>query len=355
MKIKYLLLTLMTVISVSFAFSCSSLETDEPDTEQAGDKDDDNTGEDDGTGEENPGTDDGNEENPGGDDEDGDVVNPPAGDSGQDGSGETDGYRLVWQDLFDGQSLDMSKWVIEVNGNGGGNNELQYYREENISVGDDGNGNGCLIITARRESYAGKSFTSGRLNTSGKYEFTHGKVEASIMLPKTADGLWPAFWLLGADIATNPWPKCGDIDIMEMGNAAGISAGTQDRYFNGAAHWGYYRDGAYPNYAKASTNSYSLQDGQYHLYTLIWDDTMLRMYLDLDKYPDAQPYYEMGITEKGDDWGTGHYFHHDFYILFNLAVGGNFPNIHNAAGITALPDDGSEARMYVNYVKVYQK
>lgn len=79
------------------------------------------------------------------------------------------------------------------------------------------------------------------------------------------------------------------------------------------------------------------------------------MYLDLDKYPDAQPYYEMGITEKGDDWGTGHYFHHDFYILFNLAVGGNFPNIHNAAGITALPDDGSEARMYVNYVKVYQK
>ena len=120
MKIKYLLLTLMTVISVSFAFSCSSLETDEPDTEQAGDKDDDNTGEDDGTGEENPGTDDGNEENPGGDDEDGDVVNPPAGDSGQAGSGETDGYRLVWQDLFDGQSLDMSKWVIEVNG--GGNN-----------------------------------------------------------------------------------------------------------------------------------------------------------------------------------------------------------------------------------------
>lgn len=271
------------------------------------------------------------------------------------GSGETDGYKLVWEDQFNDGVLDVSKWYIEVNGDGGGNQELQYYRAENISVGPDEDGNGCLIITARRENYNGKSFTSGRLNTSDRYEFTHGKVEASIKLPSTANGLWPAFWLLGADYDTNGWPRCGEIDIMEMGNSAGISSGTQDRFFNGAAHWGFYRDGAYPNYANSKTNSYSLQDGEFHLFTLIWDENSLSMYLDMDKYPDNAPYYKMDINDTSDDWSTGRYFHHDFFIIFNLAVGGRFTGILNASGITALPQDGDEAKMYVDYVRVYQK
>lgn len=271
------------------------------------------------------------------------------------GSGETDGYKLVWEDQFNDGALDESKWYIEVNGDGGGNQELQYYRAENISVGPDEDGNGCLIITAKRENFNGKSFTSGRLNTSDRYEFTHGKVEASIKLPSTANGLWPAFWLLGADYDTNGWPRCGEIDIMEMGNSGGISSGTQDRYFNGAAHWGFYRDGAYPNYANSKTNSYSLQDGEFHLFTLIWDDNSLSMYLDMDKYPDSAPYYKMDINDTSDDWSTGHYFHHDFFIIFNLAVGGRFTGILNASGITALPQDGDEAKMYVDYVRVYQK
>ena len=218
------------------------------------------------------------------------------------GSGETDGYKLVWEDQFNDGALDESKWYIEVNGDGGGNQELQYYRAENISVGPDEDGNGCLIITARRENFNGKSFTSGRLNTSDRYEFTHGKVEASIKLPSTANGLWPAFWLLGADYDTKGWPRCGEIDIMEMGNSAGISSGTQDRFFNGAAHWGFYRDGAYPNYANSKTNSYSLQDGEFHLFTLIWDENSLSMYLDMDKYPDNAPYYKMDINDTSDDW-----------------------------------------------------
>lgn len=271
------------------------------------------------------------------------------------GSGETDGYKLVWEDQFNDGALDESKWYIEVNGDGGGNQELQYYRAENISVGPDEDGNGCLIITAKRENFNGKSFTSGRLNTSDRYEFTHGKVEASIKLPSTANGLWPAFWLLGADYDTNGWPRCGEIDIMEMGNSGGISSGTQDRYFNGAAHWGFYRDGAYPNYANSKTNSYSLQDGEFHLFTLIWDENSLSMYLDMDKYPDSAPYYKMDINDTSDDWSTGHYFHHDFFIIFNLAVGGRFTGILNASGITALPQDGDEAKMYVDYVRVYQK
>ena len=112
---------------------------------------------------------------------------------------------------------------------------------------------------------------------------------------------------------------------------------------------------AYPNYAKNSTCSYSLQDGEYHLFTLIWDASAVKMYVDYDKNPGASPYYEMGIVSKDDDWGTGHYFHHDFFILFNLAVGGYFTGILNSSAITALPAAGSEASMYVDYVKVYTK
>lgn len=268
---------------------------------------------------------------------------------------DADGYALVWQDLFDGEALDENVWNIEVNGNGGGNNELQYYRRENVSVGWDEAGNcNSLILTAKRENFQNKSFTSGRINSKNKKYFKYGKIVASIKLPKTANGLWPAFWLMGNDYDQVGWPKCGEIDILEMGNSNGIKNNTQEKYFNGACHWGFYKNGNYPNYAKASTWSYSLQDGQYHTYTLIWTDQKVSMYVDLEKYPDSQPYYEMGITGTDGDWAVGHYFHHDFFILFNLAVGGNFPGIHNASGITAVPEGGS-ASMYVDYVKVYQK
>ena len=271
------------------------------------------------------------------------------------GSGETDGYTLVWEDLFDGDALDETVWNIEVNGNGGGNNELQYYRRENVSVGkDEASGRNALILTAKRESYSNKEFTSGRINSKNKKAFKYGKVEASIKLPKTANGLWPAFWMMGNDYDQVGWPRCGEIDILEMGNSNGIKNNTQDRYFNGACHWGFYKDGAYPNYAKASTWSYSLQDDEYHLYTMIWDEKKISMYVDLDKYPDGKAYYEMGVTGDDSDWSVAKYFHHDFFILFNLAVGGNFPNIHKASGITAIPEGGS-ASMYVDYVKVYQK
>jgi len=273
--------------------------------------------------------------------------------TGNTGSSSTGGYTLVWSDEFNSGSLDATAWNVEVNGDGGGNNELQYYLANNISVGDDGNGNGCLILTARKESYGGKSFTSGRLNTKGKKYFTYGKIEARIKMPQTANGLWPAFWMLGNDIDSNSWPRCGEIDIVEMGNATGISNGTQDRYFNGACHWGYYKDGQYPNYGVHTTNSYSLQDGKYHTFTLVWTDTKISMYVDLDTYPNASPYYEMNITDKSDDWGVGYYFHKPYFIVFDLAVGGNFPQIWSEDGITALAN--GERSMYVDYVRVYQK
>lgn len=274
------------------------------------------------------------------------------------GSGETDGYRLVWQDLFDNNELNPLRWNIEVNGDGGGNAELQYYTdsEKNVRVGDDGEGNGCLILTACRESYRNKNFTSGRLNSMNMVTFKHGKIEASIKLPKTANGLWPAFWMMGNDYSQVGWPKCGETDILEMGNAEGIKNGTQERFFNGACHWG----AGWPNasYANSSTKNYSLQDGEFHLYTCIWDEKEIRMYVDLDKMPLQTPYYKIDISEvdPSNEWVAGNYFHKDNFIIFDLAVGGNFTGIHNPADITALNDaNGQQASMYINYVKIYQK
>lgn len=276
----------------------------------------------------------------------------------QTGSGETDGYHLVWQDLFDGDELDPLSWDIEVNGNGGGNQELQYYtdRPENVTLGDDGEGNKCLIITAKREYYKGKGVTSGRLTTKGRVAFTHGKVEAAIKFPKTADGLWPAFWMMGNDIDDVGWPRCGETDIIEMGNQTGIVNHCQERYFNGASHWG----PAWPQIssAKSLNASYSLQDGEFHLFTLIWDENGYKMYYDLDRNPQARPYYSMTcpVKDPANEKDPGNYFHKPNFILFNLAVGGTFPNIYNLKDITALNEEnGYKASMYVNYLKIYQK
>ena len=271
----------------------------------------------------------------------------------QSGTGETDGFKLVWQDLFDFGTLNPDRWNIEVNGSGGGNNELQYYtdRTENVRVGDDGKGNGCLILTARREDYNNRNFTSGRINSKTKVAFTHGKIEASIKIPTTANGLWPAFWMMGNDYDQVGWPRCGETDIMEMGHGDGIAAGTHDRLFNGALHWAN-ADGSHAQYAGVSTNSYNIQDGEFHLFTLIWDESEIRMYLDLDRNPSAEPYLTMKVSE-GE---LASQFHKPGFILFNLAVGGDFPGIHDADGVTALNDGNSQSQsMFVNYVKVYEK
>ncbi len=275
------------------------------------------------------------------------------------GSGENDGYRLVWQDLFDAEELNPDRWLIQINGNGGGNNELQFYMDvkDNVRLGDDGEGNHCLILTARRETTYNREFSSGRLSSKKRTAFTHGKVEASIKLPETADGLWPAFWMMGNDYDKVGWPKCGEIDILEMGNGDGIRRNIQNRFFNGAAHWGPRWDAHYSS-AKSVTNPYSLQDGQFHLYTLFWDENGIRMFVDLDKNPDAIPYFKMDCpaNEPDNTMSPGNYFHKDHFILFNLAVGGDFTGIHDPEKITALnPENGQQASMYINYVKIYQK
>lgn len=284
------------------------------------------------------------------------------------GSGETNGYQLVWQDLFDADELDTeNRWTIEVNGDGGGNNELQYYtdRADNVRLGDDGNGNHCLILTARREDYRGKHFTSGRIISRGKTAFTHGKMEAAIRFPKTYKGLWPAFWMMGNDYDEVGWPACGETDIIEMGHSDGWKGSDRsDRYFNGAYHWAPRgKWDAVAHHVGTKALDYSLQDGEYHLLTIVWTPQRSEMYVDLDKYPDREPYHAMDINnysggDPNDDawwYNPTNIFHKANFILFNLAVGGNFPGITNADGITALNDDNNhEASMYVNYVKIYQ-
>lgn len=261
-------------------------------------------------------------------------------------------YTLLWSDEFDGGELNTQDWSIEVNGDGGGNNELQYYRKENISLGEEpDSGENCLIITARKETHLGKRATSGRLTSAGKAEFQYGRVDGRIKLPKTANGLWPAFWMMG-NYKEVGWPACGEIDIMEIGSSGGISRRQQDRYFNGACHWGPRWSPTYPNYAKSSTADYGLQD-DFHLWTLIWSETSLDMYLDLDEYPDTDPYFSMGITDMSGENATGLYFHKPFHILLNMAVGGNFTGILDIDKVTAL--DGGDAYMYVDYVRVYKR
>ncbi|HET9571108.1 MAG TPA: glycoside hydrolase family 16 protein [Bacteroidales bacterium] len=264
-------------------------------------------------------------------------------------------YHLVWEENFDGAPLnETDHWTVILNGKGGGNKELQYYRRENIEIGKyPASGENCLIISAKKQKYRFKSFTSGRLSTQNKMAFRYGKVEARIKLPVTADGLWPAFWMLGADYPKAVWPKCGEIDILEMGSKKGITDGLQDRYFGGACHWGEkFNHGRYPNFGKSSVSPYSLQDG-FHLYTLIWNANELKMYLDLDKHPDNAPYFELPIGGEDLPYKTAHYFHKPFFIILNLAVGGNYTQIKKGNMITAFKN--GDAKMYVDFVRVYQK
>ena len=259
------------------------------------------------------------------------------------------GYDLLWSDEFDGSALKTANWTPETGtGSGGwGNAELQYYtsRPENVKV-EDGN----LVITARKENYEGSPATSGRLITMGKVYFRYGYVVASIRLPKTGNGLWPAFWMMGNDFPDVGWPRSGETDILEMGNSTGIREGTQEKYLNGACHWWSGQGYNAPSHATHTTNPYSLQDGEFHTYTCVWDENYIRMYIDREKYPDVKPYFEMRIL---DNMGGTNAFRKNNFLLLNLAVGGNFPGIHDISGVTALASGSAE--MSVDYVRVFQK
>lgn len=252
--------------------------------------------------------------------------------------GEEDEPSKQWKLVFteDFNTFDNSVWTKETHEPGWVNNELQEYIEECVSVGKDGDKT-VLVLTAKRE---GDKFYSGRVNSKGKKRFQYGKVEASIKLPKTANGLWPAFWMMGDN--DRQWPACGEIDIMEMGEKAGIANNTTETYINTAIHYGPNVEG-HEQVFQTKTMEKSLQDGNYHVYSLEWNENELIVKVD-------------DILIKtfniGPDSGRFEYFNDKFYLLLNLAVGGDFPGITDPAQITALKD-GEKAQMFIDWVKIY--
>lgn len=231
-------------------------------------------------------------------------------------------WGLVWSDEFNGTSLNTSNWTAEIGtGSGGwGNNELQYYtnRPQNLQVTG-----GNLVITAQKEAYGGMNYTSARIKTQGLRSFTFGKIEARIKLP-SGQGLWPAFWMLGTNINTVGWPACGEIDVMERVN--------NNPYVNGTVHWDA------NGHAEFGRVSGGLDFSQFHVYSVEWDSSYIRWFVDGVQFNEILIANGAGNTEE---------FQKSFFILLNLAVGGNWPG--SPDGSTPFP-----AQMLVDYVRVYQ-
>lgn len=260
-------------------------------------------------------------------------------------------YQLVWNEDFTDAALDNAVWNIEVNGDGGGNNELQYYCEKGVSLGvEPETGKKCLILTATKEEYHNRHCTSGRVNTKNKMTYTFGKIEARIKFPYTANGLWPAFWQMGNNFDQVGWPKCGETDIIELGHQNAFSKGTQDRYFNGAMHVGSAWNSVWSD-AQSATWDYSVE-GSFHILTMIWTPNSIDMYLDIDQNPN--PYFHANLEPNDNaDYNRQLVFGKPNFIIANLAVGGNFPGIYNIDGITALAD--GPRSIYIDWIRIYQR
>ncbi|SHE47589.1 Carbohydrate binding module (family 6) [Vibrio gazogenes DSM 21264] len=227
-------------------------------------------------------------------------------------------WQLVWQDEFTNRI--SPDWVFEIgNGSSGwGNQELQYYQRQNATV-EQGN----LVITAKREDVNGFRYTSSRMKTQGLASFRYGRVEARIRLPN-GSGLWPAFWMLGSDIDRVGWPRCGELDIMEHINS--------ENQIYGTAHW---EENGHASY---SSPSYNLDVSQYHNYAIEWDENEIRWYVD------GNMYHVMSIANNA---GGTEELHNDFFLLLNMAVGGQWPGFN-------IDESKLPAKMYVDYVRVYR-
>jgi beta-glucanase (GH16 family) len=228
-------------------------------------------------------------------------------------------WQLVWQDEF--TSSISSDWVFEIGtgSNGWGNNELQYYRRENATIE-----NGQLVITAKQESFGGKSYTSARMKTQGKKSWTYGKIEARIAMPSFT-GAWPAFWMLGSNISSIGWPSCGEIDIMEHINT--------NPEVHGTVHWAA-ANGSHASYGSTTNVGVTA----YHVYSIEWDASAIKWFVDGVQY---------NVINIANGVGNTGAFQKDFFLLLNFAIGGDWP------GFT-VNNGGLPAKMYVDYVRVYQ-
>jgi len=238
------------------------------------------------------------------------------------------GFQMVWNDEFDGSQINSSYWGFDLGDGcpncGWGNGELQYYKKENAWVKD-----GTLCIEARKESYAGKTYTSSRLKTQGFKSFLYGRIDIRALLPE-GQGMWPALWMLGDNFITEGWPACGEIDIMEM-----IGGGGRENTAYGTLHWD--NEGDHASSGGSTTlNSGTLAD-EYHVFSIIWDEIEIKWLLNNVEY------YKLDITPAHMSE-----FHNKFFFIFNLAVGGNWPGDPNTT--TIFPQT-----MKVDYVRVFQR
>jgi beta-glucanase (GH16 family) len=237
-------------------------------------------------------------------------------------------WNLVWQQEFDGptgQTIDTTRWGYDI-GTDWGNAQQEYdtRRPENVSL--DGQGN--LAIVAIKETYLGSNYTSGRISTRGKFQRTYGRFEARIKMP-WGQGIWPAFWLLGANIDSAGWPQCGEIDIMEY-------RGQEPMRVNGSVHG--------PGYSGVNNigGRYNLVDNRFdndfHVFSVEWGPDYINWFVDGNLYHDITP------NDTNGKW----VFDHPFYIILNLAVGGHYVGSPSAA--TVFPQT-----MLVDYVRVYEE
>lgn len=238
----------------------------------------------------------------------------------------TPSWQLAWADEFDGAAVDTNTWGYEIGSlyGGWGNNELEYYTSRTCNAFVSG---GELVIQAIAESYSGFNYTSARMITKGKMSRQYGKVEARMKLPY-GQGIWPAFWMMGDNYS---WPACGEIDVMEM-----IGGGDmRDNRSYGTGHWD---DGGHQFLGGNTTPVVwpaKLSDG-YHVYGIEWNASSIKWFVD------GSQFYELDITPAARSE-----FHQPYFLLLNLAVGGNWPGVPD--GTTVFPQ-----LMYVDYVRWYE-
>ena len=254
---------------------------------------------------------------------------------------------LVWQDEFDVEGApNTANWDFDTGTGfeGWGNNELQNYtaRTENVTVQ-----NGLLLITAQKEQFEGSSYTSAKLLTKGNFEQAYGRFEARIRVPE-GSGLWSAFWLAGADCdgigerLDSNWPDCGEIDIMEYRRQEPTSV-------SGSIHGPGYSGITNPQ--GQITKSYDLGNDRYdagfHIFGIEWGPEYINYYVDDVLYNQITP-EDLEVTPDDGTEALGEWvFNKPFYIILNLAVGGNFPGAPDS-------DETFPQSMLVDYVRVYK-
>lgn len=235
---------------------------------------------------------------------------------------------LVWSEEFEGNEVNADTWTFETGSGGWGNNELQNYTDgDNVTVQD-----GILTITAEKvnDAQVAGSYTSTRMITNGKKEFTYGRMEIKARLPE-GTGIWPAIWMLGSNIGSVGWPACGEIDIMEY---VGYEPNTVHATVHTAAGYG--------GNANGSSKTLETAEEDYHVYGLFWTEKELVFYTDS---PENVTHRYAPSSKNDDNWP----FDKPQFFILNVAVGGNW------GGAQGIDNSIFPQSMKVDYVRVYQE